>query len=66
MKVFYGKWLSAAVAVFAMVAAATGAGQATPGAAGPVGVVSNIKVLSDKSPTSPALRPGRNRSSRKG
>ena len=50
MKVFYGKWLSAAVAVFAMVAAATGAGQATPGAAGPVGVVSNIKVLSDKVP----------------
>ena len=50
MKKFCGKWFSAAGVVFAAVALATGAEQSASNPAGPVGVVSNIKVLSDKVP----------------
>ncbi len=55
MKKFCGKWLSAAGVVFAAVALATGAEQSASNPAGPVGVVSNIKVLSDKVPNVSSL-----------
>ena len=51
MRISCGKWLSgAAGVVFAAVAVAMAAAQSAASAAAPVGVVSNIKVLSDKVP----------------
>ncbi|MGA2033920.1 MAG: hypothetical protein ABSG68_16860, partial [Thermoguttaceae bacterium] len=51
MRIPCGKWLCVAAGVmFIAVAVATGAEQAAPNPAGSVGVVSNVKVLSDKVP----------------
>lgn len=50
MRISYGKWLSGVAGVVLFAVAAAGAQPAAPGSGGPVGVVSNVKVLSDKVP----------------